>query len=123
ATRVRVRRNGVGTERTSRVVPTNRPCGPVDRRNRGRRVPHAAALADQKLIRKTQPLHESRAHSAVLARENLMISVELKNVLLRELALPQYDFQDHTLANQVPGWDSLKHVSVIAAVEDAFGIR
>jgi acyl carrier protein len=52
-----------------------------------------------------------------------MISEQLKRVLLRELNLSDYDFRDETLATQVPGWDSLKHVSVIAAVEDEFKVR
>jgi acyl carrier protein len=52
-----------------------------------------------------------------------MISDRLKSVLLRELNLPAYDFQDATLAPDVPGWDSLKHISVIAAVEKEFDVR
>jgi acyl carrier protein len=52
-----------------------------------------------------------------------MISEALKAVLLRELGLKEFDFRATTLATEVPGWDSLKHISVITAVESAFGVR
>lgn len=52
-----------------------------------------------------------------------MISEKLAMVLLRELKLRSFDFGDSTLATEVPGWDSLKHVSIIAAVEQEFGVR
>jgi acyl carrier protein len=31
--------------------------------------------------------------------------------------------EDGTLAREVPGWDSLRHLSIIAAVEREFDIR
>lgn len=52
-----------------------------------------------------------------------MISQALKEVLLAELKLKQFDFHDTTLATEVPGWDSLRHTSIIAAVEKRFDIR
>ena len=52
-----------------------------------------------------------------------MISDALKQVLLRELELDDWDFQDSTTADMVQGWDSLSHARIISAVEDAFGIR
>jgi acyl carrier protein len=52
-----------------------------------------------------------------------MISPRLKGVILRELKLDDYDLQDATIAPQVPGWDSLAHVGIIAAVEKEFGIH
>jgi acyl carrier protein len=52
-----------------------------------------------------------------------MISSKLEAVLLKELKLSHFTFQDSTLASDVPGWDSLRHVSVIAAVETEFGVR
>ena len=52
-----------------------------------------------------------------------MISERLKSVILRELGLASFDIQDSTLAMQVPGWDSLNHVRVMAAVEEEFKIR
>jgi acyl carrier protein len=52
-----------------------------------------------------------------------MISDKLKGVILRELALDEYPITEETLANEVPGWDSLNHIRVLTAVEDAFGIR
>jgi acyl carrier protein len=52
-----------------------------------------------------------------------MISDRLKKVILRELGLDDYDLQEGTLASSVPGWDSLSHVRVLAAVEKEFGIR
>jgi acyl carrier protein len=52
-----------------------------------------------------------------------MISDKLKAAILKELKLDEYDIQDTTLANQVPGWDSLKHIDVICAIEKEFGVR
>jgi acyl carrier protein len=42
---------------------------------------------------------------------------------VKELGIEDWDLRDETVATQVPGWDSLSHVRVLTAVEDAFGIR
>jgi acyl carrier protein len=52
-----------------------------------------------------------------------MISDELKRVILAVLELDEWEIGDETIAAQIPGWDSLKHVSVIIAVEEHFNIR
>jgi acyl carrier protein len=52
-----------------------------------------------------------------------MVSDELKRVILRELDLDDWPIEDLTTAGTVPGWDSLSHARIIAAVEDAFGVR
>ncbi len=52
-----------------------------------------------------------------------MISPRLKQVILRELQLDDFDLREETLASEVPGWDSLAHVSILSAVEAEFGIR
>jgi acyl carrier protein len=52
-----------------------------------------------------------------------VISDRLKTVLLRELEIDDWDLKDETTAAEVPGWDSLSHARIIAAVEDAFSIR
>lgn len=52
-----------------------------------------------------------------------MISPELKAVILKELGLEEFAIDDGTVASEVPGWDSLSHVRVISAVEQAFGVR
>jgi acyl carrier protein len=52
-----------------------------------------------------------------------MISDKLKKTILDELKLDDFDFQDNTTADQVPGWDSLSHLNVILAVEQEFNIR
>ena len=52
-----------------------------------------------------------------------MISDKLKKTILNELKLDDFDFQDNTTAEQVPGWDSLSHINVILAVEQDFNIR
>jgi len=52
-----------------------------------------------------------------------MITPELKNVILTVLHLDDWDISDHTLADHVPGWDSLSHVNVILAVEERFGVH
>ena len=52
-----------------------------------------------------------------------MVSEKLKGVILRELELDDWDMQDSTTADTVPGWDSLSHVRIVNAVEDAFQVR
>ncbi len=52
-----------------------------------------------------------------------MISDRLKGVILRELQLDDFPFTDQTLAPNVPGWDSLSHVRILAAIEKEFAIR
>ena len=52
-----------------------------------------------------------------------MISSELKHVILKCLNLDAWEINDDTLAEQVPGWDSLNHVNVILAIEEHFGVH
>ena len=52
-----------------------------------------------------------------------MVSEKLKKVILAELGLDDWEISDETVASAVPGWDSLNHVRVISAVEDAYRIR
>jgi acyl carrier protein len=52
-----------------------------------------------------------------------MISDRLKQTILSELDLDEFDLRDETLAAEVPGWDSLSHVRVISAVEVEYGAR
>ena len=51
-----------------------------------------------------------------------MISERLKQVILGQLKLKDFDLTGQTLAYQVPGWDSLNHVIILAAVEKEYGI-
>jgi acyl carrier protein len=52
-----------------------------------------------------------------------VVSERLKQVILAELGLEDWDIGDDTVAGQVPGWDSLSHVRIIGAVEDAYRVR
>jgi len=52
-----------------------------------------------------------------------MISPELKDIILRVLRLDDVELHDATTAAEVPGWDSLSHVAILSAVEEAYGIR
>ena len=52
-----------------------------------------------------------------------MISPRLKSVILRELDLDDFEMTRTTTADSVPGWDSLKHVEILAAVEQEYGVR
>ena len=52
-----------------------------------------------------------------------MITDRLKGVILKELNLEDFELGDATTASQVPGWDSLSHVRIITAIEEAYGIR
>jgi acyl carrier protein len=51
------------------------------------------------------------------------IRVTLNDVLRRVFDNPSLSFEDTTTASDVTGWDSVTHVSVIVAVEKAFGVR
>lgn len=52
-----------------------------------------------------------------------MITEKFKKAILDELNLDDFDIQDNTTADQVPGWDSLNHINVILAVEKAFNVH
>ena len=52
-----------------------------------------------------------------------MLSDRLKKIVLRELDLDDFDFNDNTTANMVPGWDSLTHIQIIVAVEKDFKVK
>ena len=52
-----------------------------------------------------------------------MLSDRLKKIVLRELDLDDFDFNDNTTANMVPGWDSLTHIQIIVAAEKDFKIK
>ena len=52
-----------------------------------------------------------------------MVSERLKQAILEQLDLDDWDITDTTTASMIPGWDSLSHVKIISAVENAFGVR
>lgn len=52
-----------------------------------------------------------------------MITEKLKQVILKELDLKEFNIQDETIASQVPGWDSLNHINIILAIEKEYGIK
>jgi acyl carrier protein len=52
-----------------------------------------------------------------------MITERLKKIVLRELDLDDYDFNEETTANMVPGWDSLSHIQIIVAIEKYYKIK
>lgn len=52
-----------------------------------------------------------------------MISERLKKIILGTLKLEDFDLQDEMSAYQIPGWDSLNHISIILAIEEGYGIR
>jgi acyl carrier protein len=52
-----------------------------------------------------------------------MITPDLKHAILDVLKLEEWDIRDETRADQIPGWDSLSHVSVISAIEQRFQVR
>lgn len=52
-----------------------------------------------------------------------MISEKLKNLILKELNLSDFNIKDETLAKDVPGWDSLKNFTIILSIEEEFGVK
>jgi acyl carrier protein len=53
----------------------------------------------------------------------MAIDCRLRKTILKALKLDAWDLDEDTLAYEVPGWDSLHHVTVIHEVEKEFGIR
>ncbi len=52
-----------------------------------------------------------------------MITERFKKTILRELHLDDFEITENLLANQIPGWDSLNHANMIAALELEYKIR
>lgn len=52
-----------------------------------------------------------------------MISGRLKKIILNQLKLNNFDLTEETHAYQVPGWDSLNHTIILAAIEKEHGIH
>jgi acyl carrier protein len=52
-----------------------------------------------------------------------MISERLKNTILKQLELEDYEILEDTKANTIPGWDSLSHANVILTIEKEYNIR
>lgn len=52
-----------------------------------------------------------------------MITNELKQVILKQLNLDEFEMTDETIAPDVPGWDSLNHINIIVAVESFFKVK
>ena len=52
-----------------------------------------------------------------------MSSEKLKGVVLQSLGLDDFPLVDETIAPEVPGWDSLKHIEILGEVEAAYGVR
>ena len=52
-----------------------------------------------------------------------MITDRLKLIILKELDLEEFPIDETTTAPMVPGWDSLRHIRVLCAIEENYGIR
>jgi len=52
-----------------------------------------------------------------------MISDKLKSIIRHEFDAEDIELNERTTANEVPGWDSFSHISIIHQVEKQFGIR
>jgi len=52
-----------------------------------------------------------------------MISDRLKQVILNQLKLKNFELTQDTKAYQVPGWDSLNHAIILAAIEKEYDIH
>lgn len=51
-----------------------------------------------------------------------MIEVKLKNVLSSVLGVDAMTLQADASPDTVDGWDSLKHLNIIIAIEEEFGV-
>lgn len=55
--------------------------------------------------------------------EDDLIDAQLTRTILDALNLKSFPLRKGTRSFEVPGWDSLSHVTVIMAVEDAYSVR
>ncbi len=55
--------------------------------------------------------------------EDDLINPQLSQVILTALNIKTFSLRKGTKSFEVPGWDSLSHVGVIMAVEDAYKVR
>ena len=56
-----------------------------------------------------------------MERNDILKQVE--EIFREELELDDLELTDETTAEDVEGWDSLSHVQLVAAMEEAFGIE
>ncbi len=54
-------------------------------------------------------------------REDILKRIE--EIFQEELEIDDLVLNDETIAEDVEGWDSLSHVQLVAAMEEAFGIE
>ncbi len=52
-----------------------------------------------------------------------VILAKVQNIFREELELEDLELTDETTADDVEGWDSLSHIQLVAALEEAFGIE
>lgn len=52
-----------------------------------------------------------------------MISEGLKKIIWRELRLNDYPLEDSTIAETIPGWDSLSHARIVVAIEKEYKVH
>ncbi len=52
-----------------------------------------------------------------------MVEERLKNLLRKTLNAPDLKVEDDTKAFTVPGWDSLKHVEILLAVQKEYEVH
>ena len=52
-----------------------------------------------------------------------MISARLKRIILGVLKIDEFELLSSTTAKDVPGWDSLSHLSILTAIEKDYQIR
>ena len=50
------------------------------------------------------------------------IEQAIKSILARELSLDEASIGEETTAENIPLWDSVKHVDIVFAIQDEFGV-
>jgi len=56
-----------------------------------------------------------------MERNDILAKVE--EIFREELEIEDLELNDETTADDVDGWDSLSHIQLVAAMEEAFGIE
>lgn len=57
------------------------------------------------------------------SESTIMVSNRLRKVILEQLNLDDFELLSETVAYEVPGWDSLRHIAILTAIENEFKIR
>ena len=79
-------------------------------------------MADSNLSRFLRGINVN-ASDQMSSAERERVFERLSDILCDVLDLDSVELEDSTTATDVPGWDSLAHIRLVLAIEQAFNLR